>query len=68
MSTPTSGTRSAPGSHQAQDDSVAIVLIAGAGIVALVGKKDVGRATPPAPEHAIEGVKEDIAVVKGEHR
>jgi hypothetical protein len=144
MSTPTSGTRSAPGAHQAQDDPtlgeivhdltqqvpqlirsemrlaqaemtekgkraglgigmftaagllaflgicclvttavlglhhalpdwlsaliVAIVLISGAGIVALVGKKEVGRATPPAPEHAIEGVQEDIAVVKGEHR
>jgi Putative Actinobacterial Holin-X, holin superfamily III len=47
---------------------VALVLLAGAGIAALVGKKEVQQATPPAPEHAIEGVKEDIAVVKGEHR
>ena len=47
---------------------VAGVLFLGAGIVALVGKKEVSQATPPAPEHAIEGVKEDIAVVKGEHR
>ncbi len=39
-----------------------------AGVMALVGKKEVQQATPPAPEHAIEGVKEDIAVVKGEHR
>jgi hypothetical protein len=47
---------------------VAAVLFLGAGIAALVGKKEVEQATPPAPEHAIEGVKEDIAVVKGEHR
>jgi hypothetical protein len=47
---------------------VAAVLFLGAGIVALVGKKNVQQATPPAPEQAIEGVKEDIAVVKGEHR
>ena len=47
---------------------VAVVLFAGAAVVALVGKKEVEQATPPAPEHAIEGVKEDIAVVKGEHR
>ena len=30
-----------------------------------VPEKEVQQATPPAPEHAIEGVKEDIAVVKG---
>jgi uncharacterized membrane protein YqjE len=47
---------------------VAVVLLVGAGIVALVGKKEIKQATPPAPEHAIEGVKEDIAVVKGAHR
>jgi Putative Actinobacterial Holin-X, holin superfamily III len=47
---------------------VAVVLFAGAGVVALAGKREVQQATPPAPEHAIEGVKEDIAVVKGEHR
>jgi hypothetical protein len=47
---------------------VAAVLFVGAGIVALVGKKEVAQASPPAPEHAIEGVKEDIAVVKGERR
>lgn len=43
---------------------VALVLLAGAGVAALVGKKEVQQATPPAPEHAIEGVKEDLAVVK----
>jgi hypothetical protein len=47
---------------------VGVVLFAGAAVVALVGKKEVQQATPAAPEQAIEGVKEDIAVVKGEHR
>ena len=47
---------------------VAAVLLIGAGIAALLGKKKVNQATPPKPEQAIEGVKEDIAVVKGEHR
>jgi uncharacterized membrane protein YqjE len=47
---------------------VAAILFLVAGVVALVGKKEVGRATPPAPEHAIEGVREDIAVVKRERR
>src|SRR4051812_37674247 len=47
---------------------VAAILLVAAGVMALLGKKEVRRATPPAPEHAIEGVKEDIAVVKGEHR
>jgi uncharacterized membrane protein YqjE len=47
---------------------VGVVLFLGAGVAALVGKREVQQATPPAPEHAIEGVKEDIAVVKGEHR
>lgn len=45
---------------------VALVLLAGAGVAALVGKREVEQAIPPAPEQAIEGVKEDIAVVKGE--
>jgi len=47
---------------------VAAVLLIGAGVAALLGKKEVEQATPPKPEQAIEGVKEDIAVVKGEHR
>jgi uncharacterized membrane protein YqjE len=47
---------------------VAAVLLLGGGVAALLGKKEVQQATPPAPEHAIEGVKEDIAVVKGDHR
>lgn len=45
---------------------VAVVLLVGAGIAALVGKKEVRQASPPAPQQAIEGVKEDIAVMKGD--
>jgi uncharacterized membrane protein YqjE len=44
---------------------VAAVLFAVAGVIALRGRRNVQQATPAAPEHAIEGVKEDIAVVKG---
>lgn len=47
---------------------VGAVLLVGAGIGALAGRSEVRQATPPAPEQAIEGVKEDIAVMKGEHR
>lgn len=47
---------------------VAVVLLAVAGVAALMGRKKVQQATPVAPEHAIEGVKEDIATVKGDHR
>jgi uncharacterized membrane protein YqjE len=43
---------------------VAVVLFAIAGVLALVGKKDVERATPPGPTQAIAGVQADIATVK----
>ena len=46
---------------------VAIVILAVAGGVAMAGKKEVEQATPPAPEMAIAGVKEDVATVKGKH-
>lgn len=46
---------------------VSIVLFAAAGGAALMGKRQVKQATPPAPERAIAGVKEDVATVKGEH-
>ena len=45
---------------------VTVVLFAGAGVAALVGKKQVSKAAPPAPERAIAGVKEDVATVKGQ--
>ena len=47
---------------------VAVVLFAGAAVLGLGGKKQVQEATPAAPERAVEGVKEDIATVKGQHR
>ncbi len=46
---------------------VAVLLFAGAGVAALVGKKEVEQATPPAPERTIANVREDVATVKGGH-
>jgi MFS family permease len=43
---------------------VAAVYGAVAGILALSGKKQVDRATPPVPEQATESVKEDVAWTK----
>ena len=43
---------------------VAGVLALVAGVLALTGKKQVDRATPPAPEQAIESAKQDVDVVK----
>jgi len=44
---------------------VAGVLLLAAGVAALAGKKEVSGATPPTPEHAIAGVKQDVATLKG---
>jgi uncharacterized membrane protein YqjE len=44
---------------------VGVVLLAGAGVAAMVGKKEISQATPAKPEKAIEGVQADIEVVKG---
>ena len=46
---------------------VALVLFAAAAVAGLLGKKKVASAGPPKPERAMEGVKEDIATVKGGH-
>ena len=43
---------------------VAVVLLAVAGVLALVGKKDVEKGAPPVPTEAIASTKEDIATVK----
>jgi uncharacterized membrane protein YqjE len=43
---------------------VAVVLFAGAAVAALIGKGQVQRATPPAPEQAIQSVQDDIQTVK----
>ena len=46
---------------------VALVLLVGAAVAGMVGKNKVAEAGPPAPERAIQGLKEDIATVKGDH-
>jgi len=43
---------------------VALVLLGGAGIMALSGKRQIAEATPPAPEQAVENVQADIEEVK----
>jgi uncharacterized membrane protein YqjE len=48
---------------------VAVVLFAIAGVLALIGRKDVRQAAPPLPTEAIAGVQADIATVRdGVHR
>ncbi len=46
---------------------VAVVLLLVGGLLALLGKNQVTEATPAMPERAVEGIKEDIATVKGQH-
>jgi hypothetical protein len=43
---------------------VGAVLLAVAGIAALVGKQRLGKATPPVPEEAVASVKADVEEVK----
>lgn len=43
-----------------------VLLVLALGL-ALNGKAQVAQATPPAPEKAIAGVKEDVQAVKGNH-
>jgi hypothetical protein len=43
---------------------VAVVLLGGAGIMALGGKRQIAEAAPPAPEQAVENVQADIEEVK----
>jgi uncharacterized membrane protein YqjE len=43
---------------------VAVVLLAIAGVVALMGKKQVEQAVPPQPEQAIQSTKLDVEAVK----
>lgn len=44
---------------------VAVVLLAGAGVAALAGRKEIEQAAPPQPQRAVAGVKEDLATIKG---
>jgi uncharacterized membrane protein YqjE len=47
---------------------VTVVLFAIAGVVALVGKKQVSQATPAAPEQTIDSVKHDVDTIKEARR
>ena len=43
---------------------LAVVLFAAAGVLALVGRKDVQQATPPLPTETIASVQADVATVQ----
>jgi hypothetical protein len=43
---------------------VGVVLLGVAGVLALMGKRQVSAAGPPVPEQALRGVKHDVATVK----
>jgi Flp pilus assembly protein TadB len=43
---------------------VTVVLFAVAGVLALVGKKQVAQGVPPAPERTIASVKQDVQTLK----
>lgn len=43
---------------------VAVALLALAGVLAVAGKGQIARATPPAPEQAIESVKTDVEEIR----
>jgi uncharacterized membrane protein YqjE len=43
---------------------VGVVLLAIAGVLALIGRSRIRKATPPVPRQAVAGVKQDIEVVK----
>jgi uncharacterized membrane protein YqjE len=45
---------------------VTVVLFIAGAVLALMGKSKVQEATPAMPERAVDGVKEDIATVKGQ--
>jgi uncharacterized membrane protein YqjE len=42
---------------------VAVGVLAVAGVLALIGRKQLERGTPPVPEEAVASVKQDIATV-----
>jgi hypothetical protein len=43
---------------------VGALLFAVAGVAAMIGKREVSEATPPVPEEAVAGVKQDLQVLK----
>jgi outer membrane murein-binding lipoprotein Lpp len=46
---------------------VACVLLAGAGVAALLGKRRVEEAAPPVPTMAVENLKRDVDAVRHPH-
>jgi uncharacterized membrane protein YqjE len=46
---------------------VTVVVLVAAAVAARIGKKQVTQATPPTPEKAIAGVKQDVEAAKGHH-
>jgi hypothetical protein len=44
---------------------VGVVVLAVAGVTALVGKQQVQKATPPLPSEAIGGAKRDVEALRG---
>ena len=42
---------------------VAVVIFIVAGVLGLLGKNQIQRATPPVPENTVESVKRDVATV-----
>ena len=46
---------------------VAVVLLVAAALVGVVGRNKVAEAGPAVPERAMQGIKDDIATVKGDH-
>lgn len=43
---------------------VGVVVLAVAGALALAGRAQLRRGTPPTPEHTVESVRDDIAAVR----
>jgi hypothetical protein len=43
---------------------ITVVYAAGAGVLALTGKKQVSEATPPVPEQTVDTLKEDVQWAK----
>jgi uncharacterized membrane protein YqjE len=46
---------------------VGVALFVAAGIVILVGRGQLRRATPPVPQDAMASTKEDLQALKGQH-
>jgi hypothetical protein len=44
---------------------IGVALLLVAGLLALAGRSQLRRATPPLPQQAVHGVQDDVAAVKG---